>query len=125
MKLALAALFVLALATPAMLALAAPPPAPGEAGRRAQPVPIPGGNQIPGGPFIHVFIPGPEPNFMGLHVDPSVITHFRGFSALAYVGGTAVDRRGTSYRLEGDMRVYQGDFLAADGSHHHGTFGFV
>jgi hypothetical protein len=35
------------------------------------PKPIPGGLQIPGGPFIHVFLPGPS----------SVTSHFQGCSS--------------------------------------------
>src|SRR2546428_564616 len=90
------------------------------------PVPIPGGIQIPDGPLIHVFAPGPEDaGFMGENVDPSVITNFRGFSALAYIGGTATDAAGNTYDMEVDIRVYQGEYVAADGTHHRGTFGFV
>ena len=108
-------------------ALAQPPPIEPEHHRRAEPVPIPGGIQIPGGPLIHVFIPGPEsiPLHMGLHVEPSTITHFDGFTAVAFMAGTATDGNGHRYHAEYDMRIFQGDYLAADGTHHHGTFGFV
>jgi hypothetical protein len=55
------------------------------------PTPIPGGIQIPGGPLIHVFVPGPDDvtlpfsglQLQGLDVEPSVITDYRGFTALA------------------------------------------
>jgi hypothetical protein len=66
--------------------------------RRAEPVPIPGGIQIPdGGPLIHVFVPGPEsiPGHMGLHVEPSVITNFRGFTAVAFMAGPRLTEAGT------------------------------
>jgi hypothetical protein len=92
----------------------------------ADPVPIPGGIQIPDGPFIHVFAPGPEDlGFMGLDVEPNTITNFRGFSAMAYVAGTATDGDGNSYTMVTDMRVYQGTYVAADGSTNTGTFGFI
>src|SRR5438128_2456804 len=44
----------------------------GPAGARSsgEPVPIPGGTQIPGGPLIHTFLPGPVPIGQGLDVDP-------------------------------------------------------
>jgi len=94
--------------------------------RRAEPVPIPGGFQVPGGPFAHVFAPGPESNgYQGLHVEPGVITDYKGFTAMAYMSGTARDANGHVYHAEYDMRVFQGDYLAADGSRHDGTFAFV
>jgi len=50
------------------------------------PTPIPGGNQIPGGPFLHVFLPGPPEvtlpftgtQLQGLDTEPAVITDYRG-----------------------------------------------
>jgi hypothetical protein len=94
----------------------------------AEPVPSPGGIQVPGGPFIHIFFPGPEslnPLFMGIDVEPSVITDFRGFSAIAYLAGTATGNDGKLYNLEADIRVYQGEYVASDGSHHFGTFALI
>jgi hypothetical protein len=91
-----------------------------------QPVPIPGGILLP--PLIHVFAPGPvDQGFQGIDVEPSVITNFRGFSAIAYPGGTtaAKDSNGNSYDLATDMRVFRGEYVAADGSHHRGTFVFI
>jgi hypothetical protein len=84
-----------------------------------QPVPIPGGINLP--PVIHVF--GPS----DLDTEPNVITNFKGFSALAYPMGTnaARDSNGNFYDLSTDMRVFQGEFVAADGSHHLGTFVFI
>jgi hypothetical protein len=100
-------------------AFAAPPD-------RPDPVPIPGGLQVPGGPLVHVFAPGPPAfGFMGLDVDPSTITNFNGFSMLAYLGGTATDADGHPYDLQADMRAYRGTYVAADGTTHQGTFGFV
>ena len=62
---------------------------------------------------------------MGLDVEPSVITDFDGFSALAYPAGTATDRAGGVYDMANDIRVYRGVYVAADGSRYHGTFGFI
>jgi hypothetical protein len=94
------------------------------------PVPIPGGIftglDPPNGPLIHVLAPGPEPNFMGTNVEPTTITNFDGFSALAYLNGTAVDADGNTYAIGlSDMRVFQGFYRTADGSLAHGTFVFI
>jgi len=84
-----------------------------------QPVPIPGGINVP--PLLHLF--GPT----DLDTEPNVITNFKGFSALAYPTGTnaARDSNGNFYDLQTDMRVFQGEYVAADGSHHRGTFVFI
>ena len=79
-------------------------------------------------PQIHVFAPGPtNQGFQGLDVEPSVITNYRGFSAIAYPGGfgTATDNNGNEYDVITDMRVFQGEYLSADGTHHRGTFAFI
>jgi hypothetical protein len=90
------------------------------------PVPIPGGIQIPGGPLIHVFAPGPEDlGFQGLDVEPSTITDFTGSSAIAYPAGTATDADGNTYTMFNDMRVFVGTYRAADGVVRHGTFVFI
>jgi hypothetical protein len=88
-----------------------------------EPVPIPGGLLIP--PLIHVFAPGPlDQGFQGIDVEPNVITNFNGFVALAYPGGigTATDSDGNTYDLVTDMRVFQGEYVSVDGTHHRGTF---
>ena len=91
-----------------------------------EPLPIPGGIAIPGGPTIHVFAPGPpELGLMGLDVEPNVITDFNGFAALAYPAGTATDQKGNTFDMANDIRVYRGDYVGADGKRHHGTFGFI
>ena len=84
-----------------------------------QPVPIAGGINLP--PLIHVFAPS------DLDTEPNVITNFHGFSALAYPTGTnaARDSNGHFYDMQNDMRVFQGEYVAADGSHHRGTFVFI
>jgi hypothetical protein len=97
------------------------------------PKPIPGGIQIPGGPLLHVFLPGPEDvtlpftgsQLQGLDVEPSVITDYRGFTALAYVAGTATGSDGQRYNLEADMRAMEGDYVATDGTRQRGLFAFI
>jgi hypothetical protein len=119
--------------TSALPALAQPAYAHGTADVLPQPKPIPGGTQIPGGPLIHVFAPGPPEitlpftgvHLQGLDVDPSVITDYSGFSAVAFHVGTAAGNDGKRYNLETDIRVMDGSYVAADGSRRRGVFGFV
>lgn len=86
------------------------------------PVPIPGGLA----PSVHIFAPGPVSlGFQGLDVELNGITNFRGFSALGYLAGTATDSNGNTYNASTDMRVFQGEFVSPDGSHHRGTFVFI
>ncbi len=91
------------------------------------PVPIPGGFvPFPGAPFIHVFAPGPaDLGLMGKDIEPNTITNFQGFSALAYIAGTATDADGNSYNMQTDMRVFSGTYVSGDGSVLHGTFAFI
>jgi TAT (twin-arginine translocation) pathway signal sequence len=94
------------------------------------PKPIPGGIQIPDGPLIHTFLPGPEDvtlpftglTLQGEDVEPSVITDFRGFTAVAYHVGTATGSDGQRYDLETDIRVMDGSYVAEDGSRKRGLF---
>lgn len=91
------------------------------AGVRAQDEPLP----IPGGRF-HFFAPGPRLlGLSGLHVEASTITNFQGDVALAYLRGTARSAAGQDFVLEADMRVFSGDYVAADGVSRRGVFGFV
>jgi hypothetical protein len=103
--------------------------------RRAKPAPspIPGG--VDAGPplgLVHHFLPGPEdartPFFgspgQGLDVEPSHITNFKGFTAFAVLAGQAEGSDGKIYNYESDLRVMEGEYIAEDGSHHRGTFGF-
>jgi hypothetical protein len=97
------------------------------------PKPIPGGIQLPGGPLIHVFAPGPPDvtlpftgiQLMGLDVEPSVITDYRGFTALAFHAGTAKGSDGKQYNLETDMRAMEGTYIAEDGSRQRGLFALI
>jgi hypothetical protein len=87
--------------------------------------PIPGGLQV-GDDFIHVFAPGPvELGLMGENVEPNTITDFDGFSALAYIAGTATDADGNTYSMVNDIRVFQGTYVSTDGSVLTGTFAFI
>ena len=91
-----------------------------------EPVPIPGGIQIPGGPLIHIFLPGPvdlDPTFFqGVNIEPNVITDFKGFVAMAYLAGQAMDAEGNVYDMFHDIRVYQGRYIDEDGRLSRGTF---
>jgi hypothetical protein len=97
------------------------------------PKPIPGGIQIPGGPLIHTFAPGPEGltlpftgvQLMGLDVEPSVITDFKGVTALAFHVGTATGSDGRQYNLETDLRAMEGRYVAEDGSRKRGLFALI
>jgi hypothetical protein len=106
-------------------------PAVGASATSDDPVPIPGGIETdlppPNGPIIHVFAPGPtEFGDMGLDVEPTTITNFDGFTAMAYLNGSAVGADGTPYAIGlSDMRVFQGSYRTADGSLAHGTFVFI
>jgi hypothetical protein len=97
------------------------------------PKPIPGGNQIPGGPLIHVFAPGPPDitlpfsggTLQGLDVEPSVITDYKGVTALAFHAGTATGSDGNQYNLETDMRAMEGTYIAENGTRQRGLFAFI
>ena len=91
--------------------------APAQAVNGAAPKPIPGGISL----STHIFVPGPT----ALDVEPSSITDFTGFSALAYVSGTATDGSGNSFRLSTDMRVFQGRYVGQDGVTRTATFAFI
>jgi hypothetical protein len=96
------------------------------------PKPILGGPEIPGTPpvVIHEFLPGPVGITLpftglpleGLDVEPSTITDFKGFTALAYHAGTATGSDGKKYNLETDIRVMEGEYVGEDGRRHEGTF---
>jgi hypothetical protein len=96
--------------------------------QRALPAPLP----IPGGGAAHIFLPGPEdavtPFFgdrgMGLDVEPSTMTNFKGFTTFMVVAGHAEGSDGKTYNVESDLRVMAGEYVAEDGSRHQGTFAF-
>lgn len=91
---------------------------------RVAPIPIPGGDVLglPDFPFqIHQFLPGTGSGFDGLDAEPNGITNFRGLAALGYISGTATDNKGRAYTVQTDNRIYQGEWVGADGRHAHGT----
>jgi hypothetical protein len=99
----------------------AAPPGPGE------PRPIPNGFSV-GGTLLHV----EAPTLLGFPADaePGTIYDFDGFVGIAFIqgAGTATDTAtGRSERLlfDVDMRFQQGAYVALDGSHREGTFGFI
>jgi hypothetical protein len=92
---------------------------------KVPPRPIPGG--------INVWAPGPPTvtlpftglTLQGLDADPSTITDFDGFSAVAFHAGTATAADGTRFDLETDMRAYRGAYVDATGTPRFGTFAFI
>jgi hypothetical protein len=96
------------------------------------PLPIPGGIDAPPVGFIHWFLPGPEGSStpiagipaLGLDVEPSTITDFKGFTAFAILAGHAEGSDGKTYNVEFDLRVMEGEYVAEDGSRQQGTFAF-
>ena len=107
-----------ALAPALLLAFALVPPADVRAQAGAEPLPIPGS--------FHFFAPGPPRlGYRGLNVEASTITNFQGDVALAYLTGTARSAAGEKFLLGADMRVFRGDYVAADGITRRGVFGFV
>lgn len=87
----------------------------------AEPVPIPGGDVIP--PLIHNFLPGPTSlGFDGIDVEPNGISNFRGLVTQTTLAGSAKGSDGITYPLVSDMRVFQGEYVSEDGTHHRGTF---
>jgi hypothetical protein len=80
----------------------------------------------PGGP--HIFAPGPRSlgqGVQGLQANPSSVGDFDGTVALAYLKGRATGGDGHRFLMLNDMRIMIGDYLAADGSRHHGSFAFI
>jgi hypothetical protein len=92
------------------------------------PLPIPGGDVIPcpctgqasGSVLIHQFLPGP--GFDGQDAEPNGITNFNGTFAQVFMGGHAVDSAGRKWDVDVDTRVYQGEYVGANGMHDYGTF---
>jgi hypothetical protein len=107
----------------------------GEAHGRAvvPPKPIPGGVTPPNHTQIHVWpagdptvtLPFSHGTLKGFDADPSTITDFRGFSALAFHVGTATGSDGATYNLETHMTVQRGRYIGVDGTLRFGTFSFI
>ena len=60
----------------------------------------------------------------GFDVEPSTITDFNGFTALAYHVGSARASDGRTYNLETDIRAFEGEDVA-DGAVRHGSFALI
>lgn len=99
------------------------------------PEPIEGGFLLdPADPnsIIHFQLPGPEGTATqhfgfpaeGLDVDPSTMTNFNGFHAMAVVAGSAQGSDGNTYDMEFDVRVMEGKYKAADGVEREAAFAF-
>ena len=97
-----------------------------ERASRVAPVPIAGGDVLGPPDFppfqVHQFLPGVGAGFDGLNAEPNGITNFNGLAGLGYTSGTATDNRGRTYTAQTDNRVYQGQYVGANGERAHGTF---
>jgi hypothetical protein len=79
-----------------------------------QPIPIRGGDLVPGYGIANSFVPGPpgqSPPFDPIGADPQVITNFKGLTAMGYTSGLATDNKNNQYVVITDIRVYQGKFV--------------
>ena len=79
------------------------------------PRPIPG-TVAPGAPF-HIKLPGAG-------AEPSAITDFNGFVAIADIEGTGTGS-GSGLTFGADLRFITGTFKGTDDRIHRGTFGFI
>src|SRR5213594_2944481 len=77
------------------------------------PRPIPG-TVFPGAPF-HIKLPGAG-------AEPSAITDFNGFVAIADIAGTGT---ASGLTFGADLRFMTGTFKGTDNRVHRGTFGFI
>jgi hypothetical protein len=88
------------------------------------PKPIPGGTDLlallgqGSGPLFHFFFPA-------FGEDTSTITDFKGSIAAAEIQGTGLATPGGTLTYDADMRFMRGEYVAVDGRHRQGTFGFV
>lgn len=79
-----------------------------------QPIPIPGGDLVPGFGIVNSFIPGPAgqtPTFDPMGAEPQVITNFKGTTAMGYTSGSATDNRNNQWIVATDIRVYKGEYI--------------
>ena len=76
----------------------------------------------------HSVVLAPGPRRLGLQgpaADPSSIGNFAGTIALAYFHAAVRDAAGRRWTMDDDVRVMQGDWVAADGVRRRGTFAFL
>jgi hypothetical protein len=79
-----------------------------------QPIPIRGGDLVPGYGIANSFVPGPpgqSPPFDPIGADPQVITNFKGLTAMGYTSGLATDNKSNQYAVITDIRVYKGKYI--------------
>jgi hypothetical protein len=101
-----------------LLVLALPRGARAGTADAGDPIPVLGGQRI--------LSPGPRGlGYAGLAADPSSIGNFQGVVTLAYLRGKARDAAGRRWTMENDIRVFQGEYVSADGMHRQGTFAFL
>jgi len=99
------------------------------------PKPIPGGLDVSPHPLgtIHVWaagksgitLPYSHGQLQGIDTEPTTIGDFSGVSAVAFHVGTATGKDGKRYNLETDMRVFAGNYIAANGQRRQGAFGLI
>jgi hypothetical protein len=104
-----------------------------------QPIPVKGaGGPGPSAPSDNGALPNPLPTPIpeldrfehhnvpaGPYAEPSQIFDFNGVVAAAVLAGTGRDHKGRVVKFGGpgtDLRFMQGEYVTADGMHHHGTF---
>jgi hypothetical protein len=84
----------------------------------ADPVPVLPGSQV--------LAPGPRAlGLAGPAADPSTIGNFQGTVALVYLRSKVRDSTGRRWLMANDIRLFQGDYVAADGLQRRGTFAFL
>jgi len=96
------------------------------------PRPIPGGTQIDGLAFIHLYFPtaanpvGSPDTVESGRGDPSTITDFNGFIGVGdWGGGKGTDQNGTTLYWAADLRFMDGEYIGLDGRHRQGAFAFI
>ena len=78
-----------------------------------QPVPIPGGDLVPGYGIANLLVPGPPgqvPPYDPLGAEPNGITNFKGQVAMGYTSGPATDNKGKQNVVITDIRVFRGTY---------------
>ena len=79
-----------------------------------QPVPIRGGDLVPGYGIVNQFFPGPPgqtPPFDPIGAEPHGIINFNGLTAMGYTSGLATDNKNNQYVVITDIRVYKGKYV--------------
>ena len=90
----------------------------------ARPRPIPGGVS-PAGVMIHHFPSPPTGTPLANHPEPSQITDFNGFVGLNRIRGGGSGTGVASLAFQADMGFMVGEYVAMDGKHYNGAFGFI